>query len=113
MSLKIRKGDTVEVISGSARFAPENKKRGKVVKVYPDTERVLIENINMIFKHLKPSSMNQKGGRIEKEAPVHVSNVMLVCPACSKTTRVKIRKDDKGDKSRYCMHCDENIGTGT
>lgn len=113
MSLKIRTGDTVEVISGSARFAPETKKRGKVVRVYADTDRVLIENINMIYKHLRPSNMNPKGGRVEKEAPVHVSNVMLVCPACSKTTRIKVRKDDKGNKERYCMHCNEAIGTVT
>jgi large subunit ribosomal protein L24 len=111
MSLTIRKGDLVEVISGSARFAPKNKKQGRVIRVYPDKERVLIENINMKYKHMRPSNMNPKGGRVEKEAPVHISNVMLVCPECSKTTRVKARKDDKGSKVRYCMHCDNTIET--
>ena len=113
MSLKIKKGDLVEVISGNARFAPENKKRGKVIRIYPETNRVLIENINMRYKHLRPSNMNPKGGRMEKEAPVHVSNVMLVCPACSSTTRVKTRKNDDGKKVRYCMHCDKNIESGS
>jgi len=109
MSLRIRKGDTVEVIAGSARFAPRDKRRGRVIKVYPSKQRILVEGINMRYKHVRPSPSNPRGGRIEKEAPIHISNVMLVCPSCDKTTRVKVRFDDDGRKVRYCMHCREAI----
>jgi large subunit ribosomal protein L24 len=109
MSLKIRKGDVVEVISGSARFQAQDKKRGRVIKVIPGKNKVLVEEINKVYKHMRPSAMNPKGGRIEKESPLPLSNVMLVCSSCSKTTRIKSRKDDSGEKARYCMHCDQKI----
>jgi large subunit ribosomal protein L14 len=115
--LGIKKGDTVEVISGSDRYKSDpSQKRGVVRRIVDDkktgSRKVLVENINMVFKHMKPSQMNPKGGRIEKESPLPVSKVMLVCPGCSKTTRVKVRNDESGVKTRYCMHCDKNIDTG-
>ena len=109
MSLKIKRGDIVEVISGSVRFQAQDKKRGRVMRVLHEKNKVLVEDLNKVFKHMKPSSMNPKGGRIEKENPLPISNVMLVCPSCSKTTRVKSRKIDSGKKVRFCMHCDQNI----
>ena len=111
MSLGIKKGDIVEVISGNQKYDPTEKKRGKVVKVLRQEERVLIENINKRYKHLKPSQANPKGGRIEKEMPLHISNVMLVCPSCSKTTRIKTRLKDDGSKMRFCMRCDAEIAS--
>ena len=109
MSLNIKRGDIVEVISGSVRFQAQDKKRGRVMKVLRDKGKVLIEDINKVYKHMRPSAMNPKGGRIEKENPLSISNVMLVCSSCSKTTRVKSRKDDSGKKVRFCMHCDQTI----
>ena len=116
MSLTIKKGDTVEVISGSQRFEPKEKKRGLVRKVVSgkagDT-KLIVENVNMVYKHMRPNQMNPKGGRIEKEALIQLSKTMLVCPACDKTTRIKVRKNDAGVKVRYCQHCDKDIDTGS
>src|SRR3954451_9670687 len=89
--IRIKKGDTVQVISGPK----ENKgKTGKVIAVYPDTERVLVEGINRIKKHTKVGQSNRgskTGGIITQEAPVHLSNVMLVDPETKKPTRVGVR----------------------
>lgn len=91
--LKIKKGDTVKVISGAAKG-----KTGLVTKVYPDTEKVVVEGINMIKKHTKPSAVNPQGGIIEKEAPIHISNVMLL----EGDTATKIgRKEVDGKIKRY------------
>jgi large subunit ribosomal protein L24 len=91
--IRIKKGDTVQVISGPK----ENKgKTGKVIAVYPDTERVLVEGINRIKKHTKVGQSNRgskTGGIITQEAPVHLSNVMLVDPETKKPTRVGIRTE--------------------
>ncbi len=111
MSLKIKKGDLVEVISGSAKYDPQAKKRGRVIKVLTDKNKILVEEINKRFKHMRPSSQNPKGGRVEREMPLALSNVMLVCPACDKTTRVKARKAEDGTKARYCMRCEKTIET--
>ena len=111
MSLKIKKGDIVEVISGSAKYDPEAKKRGRVIKVLKDKNRILVEEVNKRFKHMRPSAQNPKGGRIEREMSLALSNVMLVCPACGKTTRVKARTAEDGSKARYCMRCDKTIET--
>lgn len=91
--LKIKKGDTVKVISGTAKG-----KTGLVTKVYPDTEKVVVEGVNMIKKHTKPSAVNPQGGIIEKEAPLHISNVMLL----EGDTATKIgRKEVDGKIKRY------------
>ncbi len=89
--MRIKKGDTVQVISGSQ----ENKgKKGKVIEVYPDTQRVLVEGVNRIKKHTKVGTTGRgarTGGIITTEAPIHISNVMLVDPETKKPTRVGIR----------------------
>jgi large subunit ribosomal protein L24 len=81
--MRIRKNDTVMVIAGNARG-----KSGKVLKVYPDTERVIIEGVNIIKRHSKPSQKNPQGGIVQREAPIHVSNVMLLDPKTNEITRV-------------------------
>ena len=88
-ALKIKKGDTVKVIAGK-----DNGKEGKVLSVDVKNHKVLVEGINMVSKHMKPSQVNQNGGIIEKEAPLDISNVMLVVKG--KTTRVGFKMD--GDK---------------
>jgi large subunit ribosomal protein L24 len=91
--MRIRKGDTVQVITGQK----ENKgKTGKVIAVYPDTQRVLVEGVNRIKKHTKVGQSNRgtkTGGIVTTEAPIHVSNVMLVDPGTKKPTRIGIRTE--------------------
>ncbi len=99
--LKIKKGDIVKVIAG------KNKdKEGKVVSVDPKNNKVVVEGVNMVTKHMKPSTANQNGGRIEMEAPIDASNVMLVVNG--KATRVGFKVDD-GKKVRYAKSTGEVI----
>ncbi len=106
MKLKIRKGDQVEVISGRE---DDKGKRGEVIKVLVDDEAVVVQGANMRTKHQR--QMQAQGGRtvnpgkVRYEAPIHISNVMLVCPKCGKATRVGLmRQDDK--VHRVCKKCD-------
>jgi large subunit ribosomal protein L24 len=96
--LKIKKGDTVMVIAGKARG-----KTGKVLRVEPEKERVVIERLNMIKRHRRPSPQNPQG-IIEKEAPIHVSNVMFYCPRCSDGVRLGAKQTDSG-RLRICRAC--------
>jgi len=96
--MKIRKGDQVMVISGK-----ESGKTGKVMRVEGAEGRVVIEHLNMLKKHTKPQpKKNPQGGVIEREGPIDVSNVMLLCPACNEPTRVGYRFTDDGAKIRIC-----------
>lgn len=102
MGLSIKKNDTIVVLSGK-----EKNKRGRVLSVYPLKEQVLVEKINVIKRHMKPSRKYTQGGIIEKEAPLNVSNVMLVCPKCSKPTRIGNTVLQTGKKVRVCKKCRE------
>ena len=102
--LNVKKGDTVVVISGK-----DKGKQGKILVAYPEKERVVVQNANMITKHVKPRRQGEPGGRIEKEGTIHVSNVMLVCPKCGKPTRVGHKFDADGNKSRACKKCGANL----
>ena len=95
--MKIRKNDNVMVIAGNARG-----KSGKVLKVYPEKERVIIEGVNIMKRHSRPSQKNPQGGIIQREAPVHVSNVMLIDPKSNEVTRIgaKIVTDPTTGKKR-------------
>ena len=105
MKVKIRKGDTVEVISGRLE---DKGKRGEVIKVLPKENRLVVQGVNLRKKH--QSQMQTQGrtirpGIIEFEAPVDVSNVMLVCPRCNDATRVGSQRDEQ-DVQRMCKNCD-------
>lgn len=102
--MKIKKNDIVKVIAGK-----ELGKEGKVLKVFPREKRIIVEKLNFIYKHTKPSNKNRQGGIIEKEGPIHVSNVMVVCPGCKKPSRVKMRilSEETREKQRFCSHCNE------
>ena len=105
MQVKIKKGDTVEAIYGK-----EKGKKGKVLRVQSSgTNRyVFVEKLNMIKKHMKPSQKNKEGGILEIEGRLHVSNVSIICPKCSKTSRVGFQiSTDK--KTRFCKKCREII----
>ena len=102
-TLKIKKGDTVKVIAGK-----DNGKEGKVVSVDPKNGKVVVEGVNVVKKHTKPSMANQNGGIITKEAPIDASNVMIICPSCEKPTRIKHAIVD-GKKVRVCKKCGEQL----
>ena len=99
----IRKDDTVKVISGEYKGD-----EGKVLEVYPDKNKALVEGINVVKRHTKPNAATPNGGIVEKEAPVHVSNLMLVDPKTGETTRVG-RKEDGGKLVRYSKKTGEVI----
>jgi large subunit ribosomal protein L24 len=104
-SLTIRHGDTVKVMAGRSKG-----RTGKVLAVNPAKRTVTVEHANMIKKHTRPNpSKNIRGGILDKEGPVHVSNVMLVCPSCGKHTRVGHTKLADGTKARSCRRCNAAI----
>ena len=94
--MQIRKDDIVQVLSGD-----DKGKRGRVLRVLNKTGKVLVEGVNKVYKHLKPSRQNQQGGRLSKEMPVDVSNVALIDPTTNKPTRVGIRFTADGTKERF------------
>ncbi len=104
MGLGIRKDDNVVVITGK-----EKGKKGRVLAVLPKKQRVIVEKINIIKRHMKPSQKYSQGGIIEKEGPIHISNVMLVCPRCNTPTRIGNKILDDGRKLRVCKKCKEVI----
>jgi large subunit ribosomal protein L24 len=100
---KIRSGDEVLVTNG------RNKGQTGVVRMnLIDRDRVVIEGVNIVKKHIKRGRARQ-AGIVEVEAPLHVSNVMLVCPSCKQPARVGVRTGDNGKNVRYCKKCDQNI----
>lgn len=109
MKVKIKKGDTVEVISGKLE---DKGKRGEVLNVLRVAGRLVIQGVNIRTKHQKQvqtqAGRNINPGRIKFEAPLDISNVMLVCPKCSKMTRVSIQRDDTGSH-RVCKQCEAVI----
>jgi large subunit ribosomal protein L24 len=105
--LFVKKGDTVVVRSGKDRGA-----RGKVLLTLPKSNRVLVEGVNRVKKHTKVTTTQrgaQVGGIVTQEAAVNASNVQLVCPNCSKPTRVGHRKDDEGRSVRVCRKCSADL----
>ncbi len=100
MGLRIKKNDTVLVITGK-----EKGKKGRVLSVYPSKGKLLVEGINIIKRHMRPSRKYTQGGIIEKESPLTLSNVMLICPKCVKPTRIKSTILSDSEKARTCMRC--------
>ena len=103
-SLHVKKDDLVMVIAGK-----EKGKTGKVLKVLPEKGRVLVENLNVVKRHTRPSRTNAEGGIVEKEAAIEASNVQLVCKGCNKPTRTGIRTLEDGSKARFCKKCNEIV----
>ncbi len=101
---RIRKGDTVEVVTGRDRG-----RRGEVERMVPETGRVVVEGTNVRKRHTRPRAMGQRAGIIEFNAPFDASNVMLVCPHCGERTHVAFRFGSDDSKHRYCKQCDENL----
>jgi len=103
----VRRGDTVAVIAGR-----ERGKRGKVLRVLPEAGRVIVEKINMMKKHQRPTQKLRQGGIIEREAPLSLSNVLLVCGRCDKPSRSGVKVLGDGRKVRVCRRCGETIDKG-
>jgi large subunit ribosomal protein L24 len=102
--MRIAKNDIIEVIAGNDRG-----KRGKVLKVFPDTNRLLVEGVNFVHRHTRPTKQGGQGGIIEKEAPLNASNVLLVCSKCNSGVRVRTQVLTDNSKSRVCTKCGEMI----
>lgn len=106
-NLHVHKNDTALVVSGEFR-----KKQGKALKVFPDTDQIIIENVNIIKRATRPSQKTPQGGVVQKEGPIRASNVMVVCPKCGKPTRVShahVKDATSGKKKtmRTCKQCHE------
>ncbi len=101
--MHIKKDDKVHVLSGK-----DAGKSGKVLKVFPETSRILVEGVNMVTKHAKPRGRNQQGGIIEQEGAIDSSNVMLICEKCNRPSKTGFRIE-KDVKVRYCKACGETI----
>ena len=99
MSMNVKKGDTVVVLSGKDRG-----KQGKVLGTVPSEAKVVVEGINMVTCHIKPRKQGEEGGIVKREAAIYASKVQVVCPKCSKATRVA-HKIENGKKTRVCKHC--------
>lgn len=108
--MKVHKDDQVVVIAGN-----DKGKRGRVLKVFPDVNKIIVESVNFIKKHTRPNQKQPQGGIVTKEAPINASNVMIICPKCSAMTKVGIKRitdENKGGKTlriRYCKKCDEML----
>ena len=101
---RIKKDDKVKIIAGK-----DKGKIGKVLKVIRKTNRVVVENINVIKRHVKPNPVNRQGGIVEKEAPISLSNIMPVCSSCMKPARIKMKTLEDGTKIRTCSKCTESL----
>ena len=100
----LKKDDKVKVLAGK-----DKGKIGKIIEVNSKKNRVLIENINIVKRHSRPSAQNKQGGIVETEAPIHLSNVALLCNKCLAPVRVKMQILEDGTKKRVCRKCDEII----
>jgi large subunit ribosomal protein L24 len=104
MSMRIRKNDQVRVISGKSKG-----KEGKILRHIPTKNMVVVEGVNMVSRHVRPSKNNPQAGIIKQEAPIYAAKVMLVCPQCGDPTRVGSSFLESGKKVRVCRKCSEII----
>jgi large subunit ribosomal protein L24 len=100
----IKKNDTVMVVAGK-----EKGKTGKVLRILPKKDRAVVEKVNFIKRHMRPGAHSRQGGIVEKENPINISNLMVVCGKCTDPTRLGRRVLEDGSRVRYCKKCDEII----
>ena len=108
--MQIRKDDQVEVIAGDDKASSTERRISKVLRVIPDRNKIVVEGVNRVYKHLRPSQKNPQGGRLSKEMPIDVSNVKLYCSKCTRGVRFGRRFTDEGQKQRFCKTCGTNLG---
>ncbi len=104
--MHVRRGDRVAVVAGNFRGT-----EGRVLRVISRSHRVVIEGVNMRKRHKRPSQANPEGGIVTFEAPLHASNVMLICSHCNAPSRVRIRRDPDGTVERLCVRCSNPVPT--
>ena len=104
MNYKIVRNDVVEVLSGN-----DAGKKERVLQVMPRSGRIVVEHVNFVTKHMKRSRDNPYGARLQKEASINISNVLLVCPNCERGSRLRMEKSDDGKKVRVCVRCGREI----
>jgi len=100
----LKKNDVVMVVAGK-----EKGKSGRLLRLFPKNSRALVEKVNMVKRHQKPTANNRQGGIVEKESSIHISNIMLYCSKCSKPARIARKESSKG-KVRVCKKCGSEIG---
>jgi large subunit ribosomal protein L24 len=108
--MSIRKDDIVEVITGDDAGNAKSRTTARVLRVLPDKQKVVVEGINRVYRHLKPNRRNAQGGRLSKEMPVAISNVLLYCSTCQRGVRIGRRYAADGRKERYCKKCGTGLG---
>ena len=108
--MHIKKDDTVEVITGDDAGTPSARTTGRVLSVLPEENKVVVEGVNRVYKHLKPNRRNPQGGRLSKEMPIAASNVLLFCQNCRRGVRNGHRYAPDGHKERYCKACGTGLG---
>ncbi|MBU8848732.1 MAG: 50S ribosomal protein L24 [Desulfobacterales bacterium] len=106
MKIRIKKDDKVKILTGK-----DKGKIGKVLKVVKKTNRVVVENINVVKVHQKPTQANPQGGIVEKTMPIQISNLMVMCNSCVKPTRIGMKQLEDGKRVRICKKCDQQIGS--
>jgi large subunit ribosomal protein L24 len=104
VKLHVKKDDTVKILAGK-----DKGKTGKVLQVLPEKNRVLVESLNIIKRHTRPTQANNEGGILEKEAAIAISNVQLVCSSCGQAARTGQRVLEDGSKVRFCKKCNEVV----
>lgn len=104
MKIRMKKDDKVKVLTGK-----DKGKIGKVLKVVTKTSRVVVENINVVKVHQRPTQANPQGGIVEKNMPIHISNLMIMCNSCVKPTRIGMKQLEDGKRVRICKKCNQQI----
>ena len=102
--MKIRKGDTVQVIAGK-----DLGKVGEVTRVIPETDRIIVDGVNVAKRHQRATNATMQGGIIDKDMPLHVSNVAIICSSCESTSRIGYRFEGDGTKVRVCRKCGKDL----
>jgi large subunit ribosomal protein L24 len=108
--MNIRKDDIVEVLTGDDAGTSKARTTARVLRVLPEKNKVVVEGINRVYRHLRPNRRNQQGGRLSKEMPIAVSNVLLYCSTCQRGVRIGKRYAADGRKERYCKKCGTGLG---
>lgn len=103
--MQIKVDDTVQIMTGDDRGV-----RGKVLNVNRDTGKIIVEGVNLVYKHVQRSQRNPQGGRLSREMPIQASNALLVCEKCSRASRLGLRYNKDGSKERFCKKCGGALG---
>ena len=109
--MHVRRDDLVEVISGDDKSTKDRRHTARVLRVLPGAGKIVVEGVNRVYKHVRPSQKNRQGGRLAKEMPIDASNVLLFCPTCNRGVRVGHRYSEDGAKERFCKKCGNSLGT--